>query len=522
LKSEIFITKNRAIIVLIFCALIYGIHYIYFHGGYFGIDDIEYCRLANSITSGSFDHNSSYAHRYASFVPLAGLYFLFGVNDFSNFLMGIIVCSVIVIVTLKSLKSVNNYGYIAGAMFLIFAPMHIMYVEKPMPDILVELGFIISFISYFSMRFELNIINREAIWFVAGVVLMVLAKETFLVFYPFFIGLMGYDFFKKRFLYFWKSVVILILVFLALYFGGAYFFLGNAFQRIHHLFEGQYVSPCSYDLLPLSATLQRIGSQLWLDLIRNLFFIPICFLPLIFMGKDEKHKFVSISFIALLLLANFMTISYIAYVPLCPDPRHSMYVLPLGAMVMAYGIGNINKLSLPTLFYTILILFFLLGISVMKTHEFTWWLYLPIVIGIVVGYKEKKKLMAVFLSIGFLSVFVMTCIYNKKVNYLDQRLLNDYTIHKIDGFKYVITDRINFEYGQFHCKFDTSSVKFIHFKSLDSFVFKPGIPQYLVSNGMTSYFSNTQWESLPEEIRTAQDKLPKVYENKSGAVYRLK
>ena len=40
-------------------------------------------------------------------------------------------------------------------------------------------------------------------------------------------------------------------------------------------------------------------------------------------------------------------------------------------------------------------------------------------------------------------------------------------------------------------------------------------------NGMTMYLANQEWDKLPEFAKTAHEKLPKVYENKSGAVYLL-
>jgi hypothetical protein len=85
----------------------------------------------------------------------------------------------------------------------------------------------------------------------------------------------------------------------------------------------------------------------------------------------------------------------------------------------------------------------------------------------------------------------------------------------------VITDRVNNDYGLLHSQFENESVKFVEYKSLDTFGFRSVVPKYLIINGMTTYLSNTSWDNLPEFVKTAHEKLPKVYENQSGTVYKV-
>ncbi|MBK8627616.1 MAG: hypothetical protein IPN86_19235 [Saprospiraceae bacterium] len=516
------ISKYPNLGILLFSSIIYVIHFYFFHGGYFGFDDIEYCRLADSILKGSFTHDSLYAHRYASFIPLVFSYLVFGVGDFANFISGFLVFSITILTFLTIARDIKVVNQWIGASLLIFAPQYLMYVEKPMPDIVVALGFLISFGSYILLKFEHAYYRNHAAWFVSGVIIMFLSKETFLIFYPFFGVLMLTDLFRKAYQTFWKQVIIGLSSFIFGYCIYSWYFLGDPFARIHHIFAGQYISACSYDLQPISATLQRIGYQLWLELTRNLYLIPICFVPFLWTSENKKIKFIARSYVALLLLANFMTISYTSYVPLCPDPRHHIYILPIGALVFAYGLSDISKFSLRDIYIALSILGILLFVSVYKSYESTWWLYLPLIAAMIAGYNRQKIAMITVVFFGLLSVFVQNCIYNKKVNYSEQKLLNNYVIHDVPGFKYVITDRVNHDYGMLHSGFDTTLVKFVDYKSLDTFNFKPGISQYLIGNGMTTYLSNTSWESLPEVARTAHEKLPKVYENKSGTVYKIR
>ncbi len=496
-------------------------HYIFFHGGYFGFDDIEYCRLAHSIIKGNFTHDSLYAHRYAAYLPLALTYLFWGVGDLANFIFGFIIFLITTIIVIKLIHEMDFYTKWIAASMLTFAPMYLMYVEKPMPDIIVALGFLLSFSSYYSHKFDLGLYRRPAILFVAGCIIMFLAKETFLIFYPFFLILFITDLYQKSGVKFWKTTFSGLLIFGMLYFGYSGLFLGDVFARIHHIFAGQYISSCSYDLQPFAATLNRIGYELWFELARNLYLLPLCFVPILWKSDNTKIRFLAKSYVSLLILANFMTISYTTYVPLCPDPRHHIYILPIGALLMAYGFRQIIGLSFNQYLTIISVLFALLILSVYKGFESSWWLYIPLIAAIIFGYKNHKTAMYVCFAISVLSVFVQNCTYNKKVNYQDQKALNDYLINDLSGFKYAITDRVNRDYGNLHSAFDTTLVRFVDYKAADTFRFKTGAPRYLVSNGMTLYLSNTSWESLPESARTAHEKLPKFYENKAGAVYKI-
>ncbi|MBK7633542.1 MAG: hypothetical protein IPJ13_04020 [Saprospiraceae bacterium] len=63
---------------------------------------------------------------------------------------------------------------------------------------------------------------------------------------------------------------------------------------------------------------------------------------------------------------------------------------------------------------------------------------------------------------------------------------------------------------------------YISFKALDTTALDSDISKYLIMNGMTMYLSNTNWEALPDDIRHCDTIFPKVFENKSGKVYRMK
>jgi hypothetical protein len=87
IKQNIHMFKNP-VLMIGFVSIIYVMHFLFFHGGYFGYDDMEYCKLAGSLTQGHWVHDSQYAFRYGIVFPLAASYVIFGIHDFANFLTG--------------------------------------------------------------------------------------------------------------------------------------------------------------------------------------------------------------------------------------------------------------------------------------------------------------------------------------------------------------------------------------------------------------------------------------------------
>ncbi len=133
--------------------------------------------------------------------------------------------------------------------------------------------------------------------------------------------------------------------FLAIYLLSYQIFLGNALARVEAIFTNRYLSACTYEIQPTAVLLQRIAYALWLDFVRHIFLLPLIFVPLRWRTATPETKFLTKSWLALLLLSNFMTISYTQYVPLCNDVRHFLFTLPIGAMVFAQGLTQLPNLK---------------------------------------------------------------------------------------------------------------------------------------------------------------------------------
>ena len=513
---------NSPVWFLLFVILTYVLHFIFFHGGYFGYDDMEYSRLAADLTKGAYDHDTQYAYRYGIILPLAASYLTFGINDFANFLIGLLPFLGITMWVMILIKHLDHYAQWMAMIFLCVAPMHLMYVEKPMPDLITELGFFTSFCAMYAEKYKLPGIRFRWQLFVAGIILTILSKETILIFYPYFLLIAIYDLGRGQSRKFWLSAAAGIFSFGVLYLLGSYWFFGDALIRVKSIFAGQYLSPCAYDQLPLAAVLKRIGSQLWVEFIRNMYMIPAIFIILLIRRKDDKVRFLSLSFTSLMLLTNFMSISYTSYVPLCPDPRHFMFILPVGALLVAHGAELSGKISKSDLIIMVVFLLLQLYISIDNIMEQTWWLFCPLACALIAAYFGYRKWMFSFWMVGMMSVFVNNAEYNTTTDYKSQKALNFFTMDSIQHKKYIITDHVNATIGSFHSGYDTTMNTYISFKALDTTALDSDISKYLIMNGMTMYLSNTNWEALPDDIRHCDTIFPKVFENKSGKVYRMK
>ena len=516
--------KHPTLFLILIATALMSIQIIFFHGGYFGYDEIWYSKIAASVIRGEFTHFHLYAYRYSMFLPLALLYKIFGIGDFSNFLFNMIQHGIQIYIMVQLLKDTSFRVQWLAVIYYICMPIITLYIEKPMPDIVVMTGFSMMLYGYYQVNYlKKASIHIATAWFVSGAIITFFAKETFLIFYPIFLVMASNDVFRKKTnILYWKQVALFLTMFILIYFLANYMWFGDPLQRMHTIFSFSYVHDCSYDHQPTIVLVRRIAYELWLSFIRNAILLPILFLPLLWQNKlDVKFRFFYLVWLACMLLANFMTISYTSYVPLCPDPRHFMFAFPIGAIVFARGIDGLPKNS-TLLFWAIISSVLMLAISVMYQYEHTWFLYLPLIIGFSLQYASQIKPAMISISIGLLSMYLVHIKYNAKVNYADQKKLTEFVLENARTKTLVITDHANVEISGFIQKFDTTLVRFIDFGAYDTIPKDYYQNTYLIMNGMTLTYANLSWEKLPNFVQHAHENFKVVYKNKSGDVYQIR
>lgn len=122
---------------------------------------MEYAKLANSINEGNFVLNDNlYAFRWTILYPLTLFYKCFNVNNFSNTLFTWFPILGTIIFTLKFL---DNHSFLQKALatcFLLFSPIHLLYLEKPMPDLWVEFRFFMFFYAFAKLDSTTSILKK--------------------------------------------------------------------------------------------------------------------------------------------------------------------------------------------------------------------------------------------------------------------------------------------------------------------------------------------------------------------------
>jgi hypothetical protein len=514
-----FLHKNGNLILVLVASFIMVLHFLFFHGGYFGYDDIEYAQIADSIKNNTFDYrNNLYAFRWTVVVPLAFIYWLFGTNDFANALFTWIPLIAILCIVLNILKNHSFIEKLIAVLFLVFSPIHLMYLEKPMPDIWVELGFLLAYFSYARTLENEKQHFANALVFAAGIIILFLAKESFLIFYPFFICLFFIDIYKKRNKRYWIILISVLTLFILFYFVFFWLKTGQPLARINALFSNQYLNECSYDKLPVDVLIDRLISGFWFCVIRYGFLLPIGFL---FAVKRDlsKQGLLLFSILCLLFLSNFMSISYSAYVPMCPDPRHFMFLLPLLAILFSNGIKSINSSNMVAFAIAIILQLYL---SVQNQFENSWLLFLPIIVGLIVFYFTKSKFfLGILFSIGLFAPFFQNAKYNAGLNYNAQKQLNQFILKQPLKDAIIVSDQVQVNIGNFYLKFDTLTTKYIPFDRMEKIDSTSSQPVYLIINGLTSYLSGNQWENLPVYVQEANKNSKLLLKNKGGELYSV-
>lgn len=500
------------------------VHNTFFHSGYFGFDELTYSTLAHDLFEGNLDKKLNlFSYRLGIILPLALSYFLFGINDFSNMIPSLLALLVTLFILLKYLRPFPMVIKIICALYFICFPIHLMYLAKPMPDIIVELGFLLCFSAYFLSSYSLKTKNDQ-LWvlFLIGGILIFLSKETFLIIYPFFLLLLISDLRAKKKHQFWKKSLLAVFIFLIGYFIYFYLSTGNPIIRVDAIFHERYISECSYEFQPLSILLKRVSYELWVDFMQWGVLIPVGFLMLLSKKYDlsKGERFILKSYLAMLLISNFMTISYTDYVPLCNDVRHFLFVFPLGVLGLGIGLKYLPKMNPATILIigsTIIIQGLLCEYLLPETY---WTIFLPLGAGVILWGFTKTRHLAVFLIItGIIMQFYHNAEYNLRTNHPAQKELIYFVISK-PGKMNVITDSANTRLAKMYSQYANENISFFRYHDFDGDINFGDTPTYVILNGMTAWFSKVDWSEVPDEFKEESDALQLLFSNEIGKVFK--
>lgn len=528
--------RELSIYVLLFFVSVLVLHHILGYIGHFGYDDMEYARLAYNLTHGIFDFNNHFSYRLPLIFLTALSYSLFGVSDFASSLPPLIITVSILVVVFFALRDYGNLSLCAGLALTTFSRWFIFYSDKLMPDIYLAFSVILSLFIIHKYKFGSNK-NHPVLYsllFVLSLFFGFIAKETIILILPLLLYFFIADLINKRDIKFWIYSSIIGIILLFSYFLIIWILTGDLSKRFEAISQNKYLNLCSYDKQPFRELLKRItygffGLSIAREMFTGFVFVIAFMIQKKFKGIlsiNNSFSFYLVSSVLLILSSNFMTISMISYVPMCLDPRHYLFLIPVVSIPAAIIISE----NVKTKQYAIQILLILIVVTTLSFLQIksSWKLYLllTVLFGLYSLLPKNDKFQLIFITaftLALMAVPLNMVKYANKINYPKQKeIVYQYIINK-NKDNYIITNAVQKNLGDYYNSYNKkSNFRFVSFREFnpDTLVNKKKL---LFLNGYTQYLSNLDYNDLPYYAKRVDSANVLIYENKdlNISIYEL-
>jgi hypothetical protein len=500
--------------------------------GHFGFDDLVYAKLAHGLNQGNTDFSDHFSFRFPLLWLTALSYRLFGVHDLASAIPSFIITGGILGFVFKILFPYGNRTLAIGLSLTCFSQWIIFYSDKIMPDIYVAFSVLacVYFIykEKFSSKNNKSIINGFLLSF--SFLFGFATKGTIVLFIPVLVILFLVDVFNKRQFKFWLSAAISMFFLLILYLGYIWQLTGEPLTRFLVIADNSYLNFCSYDQQSTKVLLKRIGYQFFELIFINNMLTSFTFLLAFLFRKDIWTTFkmeTPFSFfytiaILLLLSANFMTISFSSYVPMCLDVRHYLFIPPVVAIPGAIIIDRfiIYKKLAPSILIVSLILAIL---SYGKPEMIFWTQYFPLFgllfLWTVIKKEENNKIFTGLLLLVLFLPAMRAIKYAREINFPSQRAVLKEEIFDRYDTAYIITNPVQAHLGNYYNAFgDNGKYTFLTYGKFDIDTLD-NRKKLLFTNWYPRFLSNINYESLPYYVRNIDSENRLVYENKNLNVF---
>ena len=494
------------------------VYHVFGYIGHYGVDDLLYARLANDWINGTVDNESHFAFRIPVVVFTGLMYKMFGVNDFASSLPSLLFSAGVLFMVFKVLEKKGNLVLAAGLGLSLLSDWFIFYTDKLMADVYVTFAvfgalFVIQHYRYQYTKQEKPIIH--GIGLALFLLLGFTAKGTIVLFLPVLFFLFFYDLNKEIYSTFWKYTVIAIISVFVLYFGITYLATGSVLSRFEAIAKNGYLNLCSYDQQSIIFLIDRITYQFFDLIVSKGMAVGFIILTAFMMQKDsikifkmeDQFSFFAVMGIVLLLSCNFMSISIEHYIPMCLDPRHFLFLVPVvaipGAIIIQQFLQD-RKLRIQ-----LVIVSLIAAIYVFEIDELMYWkLYMPLFVFLaiisLIPPRIKVSLIATLLFLIVLAIapFKMFS-YAQEVAYDKQKeisikFLNEHQKEE----SYVITSDVQRSLFEYYNGFKKDSklkvLVYDEFKE-DTLTYND---KFLFKNWYTMYLSGLEERQLPFYARS--------------------
>ena len=510
--------------------LLLVLHHFWGYYGHYGFDDVlGYGYYAHEWAKGQlfFLSEDFFSYRWGFIAPTSIAYALFGVNDHASAIFPTFVYIATAALVMRIMRLEKSW--VAALAMLIYGLDNwtMYYSDKLMADTSVALAVLLAFSAIARERFEASQSWQNALLLAASVFWGYLSKQSILLLFPVFLILLIIDVTRGRYRQFWKHTVINCTLIGVAYLVWIYMLTGNPFERflavnqgvVDNLGAGRSFAFCNYSIQESNVLYYRLFVEMGLKFIDSGMALSFLLaMPTLISQRwsslwqtQNFTAYWSFVFILALLSANFMTTSYKAYLPICPDIRHFLMLVPLAAVVAAPSVGSFaqNK-EKGGYFIASFALGTLLGFTFIEGNMP--WLYLGILLLLILRMllpnNRYSQWSFLILLVGILSIPVFSSMRTAvtESSYLEQRALFYKYFQNQKQPSVVITDQIGCNIGRYWMAYDEKPpTQFYTYQELSTLSFSKHTRVYLIGNGDMLYRSGTNYENLPPLLKACYE-----------------
>jgi 4-amino-4-deoxy-L-arabinose transferase-like glycosyltransferase len=500
-------------IVLIIHLLVIVLYHHLVYIGHYGYDDMEYAEAAVKLINGQSDFTNHFTHRLSIVVPAAISFLMIGINDLGAALPALVYSILIAILVAAFLWKRGPLTLSIGLSLTILPQWFLFYSDKLMPDMAVAFYVFAAFAAYwFGRKVKPPLTTILAVTFSLALLLGFLAKGTIVLVLPWIIAVFFMDMRRKRNSRFWLSAALSGAVLLALYFAATWIVTGSIGSRFTAIAGNAYLNDCSYDKLPIGFLLERISVGFWkmgiiYGLLPGMIFVVAGFVNRRHKTDKTEQSLLSFSLTSaalFLLSANFMTISPLAYNPMCLDVRHYLFLFPILAVPSALVFERFlseekNKLILPIVAAAFAAAAYLIDY---KSFEKLWLLLALLVLVSAIPFIRKR--ISFLIPLALFAIMLIRpwemFSYSDQVQYAAQKDWTLAQLEKMEEGSVIYTSAVQERLTRYYLGFDTTAIKVRRFDALAD---SPTISanSLLLFNPYTSRLSALSESDLPYTAR---------------------
>ena len=390
----------------------------------------------------------------------------------------------------------------------------LFYGDKLMPDVFITFSVLLAFYSIYQHKYKSKSAISYSILLAFSLILGFTSKGTIILILPLLAYLFIVDLIFKRNIRFWIYSALFSIILFISYFLLLGVITGDSLIRFKAIADNSYLNLCSYDKQPQEFLIRRISYEFFDMMIKDgMIFSLIFVLASLFSSKvkellkfNNENSFFIISSVILLLSGNFMTISYSSYVPMCLDPRHYLFIIPIAAIVAANFTEKLldRKVSFKPL---IIILTIIAFVSLYFNYNSTWELYLPTLILLIISvFFFKRSYWKWIFAIAFVIIMAVKPYKSVKsaINLkftMQNEIINKHINDLSDCF--VITNDVQKRLINYYSGFENNSnITYLNYNEFEDYKFDINKPIYLIQNWYTRFLCNKTLKDLPYFAQT--------------------